>query len=448
MSNVNPFLIMALQLDLDYSASLSPQEFGRFASLIDPAWIDEALQRTGTVSVRRRRLPADRMVWLVIGLALFRNEPIWHIVKQLDLADGPADSTPVPSASVAGRERLGEAPLEWLFNRTANCWGGRSLADNALFHGLRSYAVDGVVWSVPSTAENDREFGRPRAGDGRDGAWPQLRAVCLMDTYTHLLRAVHFGECQTGELSYAKTLMQSAPDDSLTIFDRAYFSAAFLLDWQRSGQQKHWLIRARTSLRHEVVCQMAPGDCLVSLPVSPQARRQQPDLPSHWQARLIECTVGGQQRRFLTSLCDAHRFPARDIAAHYVQRWEIELGFREIKQGMLKKAPVLRSRLPELVRQEVWGMLIAYNLLRHEITQMAAELDVPPQRLSFQWLALAIVTALYHWPLETPGTLPKRLAWLREQASTYLLPERRARSYPRTIKSRKSKYPTKHASPA
>ena len=97
MSNVNPFLIMALQLDLDYSASLTPQEFDRFASLIDPEWIDEALQQTGTVSVRRRRLPADRMIWLVIGLALFRNEPIWHIVKQLDLADGPATSVPVTS---------------------------------------------------------------------------------------------------------------------------------------------------------------------------------------------------------------------------------------------------------------------------------------------------------------------------------------------------------------
>jgi len=158
-----------------------------------------------------------------------------------------------------------------------------------------------------------------------------------MDTYSHLVRAVDFGDCHTGELSYAKTLTQAAPDNSLTIFDRAYFSAAFLLDWQQSGQQKHWLIRARTSLRHEVVCQFAPGDQLIRLPVSPQARQQRPDLPSHWQARLIECTVGGQPRRFLTSLHDAQRFPARDIAAHYVQRWEIELGFREIKQGMLKK---------------------------------------------------------------------------------------------------------------
>lgn len=442
---MNPFFIMALQLDLDYAADLAPHEFERFASLIDPVWIDEALRQTGTVSLRRRRLPAERMVWLVIGLALFRNEPIWHIVQQLDLADGPALNVPVPSAAVAGRERLGEAPLAWLFERLASCWGSAAIPDHGLFHGLRSYAVDGVVWSLPDTPANDEKFGRG-SNARSDGAWPQLRAVCLMDTYTHLIRAAEFGDYATGELSFAKPLMHKVPDDSLTIFDRAYFSAAFLLDWQQTGQQRHWLLRARAGLRYEVICQLTSDDCLVSLPVSPQARRQRPDLPSHWQARLIKCMIGGEPRQFLTSLCDAHRFPAREIAAHYMQRWEIELGFREIKQGMQKNATTLRSKLPELVRQEVWGTLIAYNLLRREIAQMADELHLPPQRLSFQWLALAITTALYHWPLQTPGTFPRRLALLREQARAYLLPERRTRSYPRAVKQPRSKFPMKNAS--
>ncbi len=436
---------MALQLDMDYAAELVPHEFERFASLIDPEWIDEALQQTGTASIRRRRLPAERMVWLVIGLALFRDEPIWHIVQQLDLAEGPASGSPVPSAAVAGRERLGEAPLAWLFDRLARSWANASLPIEALFHGLRSYAVDGVVWSIPDTPANCSEFGRSSSSHG-DGVWPQVRAVCLMDTYTHLVRGARFGDYRTGELSFAKPLMHEVPDDSLTIFDRAYFSAAFLLDWQQCGQQRHWLMRAKTPLRYEVVHEFAPGDYLVRMPISPQACKQRPDLPTHWEARLIKCTIGGQPRQFLTSLCDAHRFPAREIAAHYMQRWEIELGFREIKQGMLKNTHVLRSKRPELVRQEVWGMLIAYNLLRYEIAQMADELQVPPQRLSFQWLALAITTALYHWPLQTPGTLPRRLAWLRLQANSYLLPERRARSYPRVVKPTRKKYPTKNAS--
>lgn len=442
---MNPFFIMALQLDLGYAAELAPHEFDRFASLIDLGWIDEALQQTGTVSLRRRRLPAERMVWLVIGLALFRNEPIWHIVQQLDLADGPTSSAPVPSAAVAGRERLGEAPVAWLFERLASCWGSTAIPEQGLFHGLRSYAVDGVVWSLPDTPANGEKFGRGSNAHCK-GAWPQLRAVCLMDTYTHLIRAAEFGDYGTSELSFAKSLMHKVPDGSLTIFDRAYLSATLLLDWQQAGELRHWLMRARSGLRYEVVCQFAPDDCLVRFEVSPQARKQRPDLQSHWQARLITCMVGGERRQYLTSLWDAHRFPAREIVAHYMQRWEIELGFREIKQGMQKNATTLRSKLPALVRQEVWGTLIAYNLLRHEIAQMANELHVPPQRLSFQWLALAITTALYHWPLQTPGTFPKRLARLREQARAYLLPERRTRSYPRVVKQPRSKFPMKNAS--
>jgi len=436
---------MALQLDLDYAAELAPHEFERFASLIDPAWIDEALHQTGTVSLRRRRLPAERMVWLVIGLALFRNEPIWHIVQQLDLADGPSLRAPVPSAAVAGRERLGEAPMARLFDRLASCWCSATIPEHGLFHGLRSYAVDGVVWSLPDTPANDEKFGRG-SNEKSNGAWPQVRAVCLMDTYTHLIRAAEFGDYRTAELSFAKSLMHKVSDDSLTIFDRAYISASFLLDWQHSGKQRHWLVRARAGLRYEVICQFSADDCLVRLPVSPQARKQRPDLPFYWEARLITCKVGGVTRQFLTSLCDVHRFPAREIAAHYMQRWEIELGFREIKQGMQRKITTLRSKLPDLARQEVWGTLIAYNLLRHEIAQMADELHVPPQRLSFQWLALAITTALYHWPLQTPGTFPKRLARLREQARAYLLPERRTRSYPRVVKQPRSKFPMKNAS--
>jgi hypothetical protein len=171
---VNPFFVMALPLDLDYAAELAPHEFERFASLIDPSWIDEVLRQTGTVSLRRRRLPAERMVWLVIGLALFRDEPIWHIVQQLDLADGPAPSAPVPSAAVAGRERLGEAPMAWLFDRIASCWGSQSVPEHGLFHGLRSYAVDGVVWSLPDTPENCSAFGKP-SNDNTNG--PGLNCV-------------------------------------------------------------------------------------------------------------------------------------------------------------------------------------------------------------------------------------------------------------------------------
>lgn len=182
------------------------------------------------------------------------------------------------------------------------------------------------------------------------------------------------------------------------------------------------------------------------MPVSPQARAQRADLLTHWEARLIACQVAGVPRRFLTSLPDPKAYPARDVVAHYTERWEIELGFREIKQGLLHKAPVLRSKKPELIEQEIWGVLIAYDLIRQEMREMAAALQVAPQRLSFQWLTLVITSALYHRPLQTPGTLPKRLALLRQQARLYVLPPRRPRNYLRVVKPHNRTYPIKNAS--
>lgn len=101
-------------------------------------------------------------------------------------------------------------------------------------------------------------------------------------------------------------------------------------------------------------------------------------MPSHWEARLIECRRGGEIRRYLTSLADAQRYRGDLLADHYWQRWEIELGYREIKQSLLAGETTLRSKQPTLVRQEIWGLLIAYNLLREEMRQMALALEVPP----------------------------------------------------------------------
>ena len=147
------------------------------------------------------------------------------------------------------------------------------------------------------------------------------------------------------------------------VFDRAYFSAAFLLNWQAAGQERHWLIRAKDNLRYEMVATHAKGDCTIRMPISPRAPTAPPHLPSHWQVRLIEVQLGGRTRRFITSLTDARRYPTLELAQLYAKRWEIELAFREIKQSLQAGEFVLRSKQPSLVRQEAWGVLIAYTLL-------------------------------------------------------------------------------------
>jgi len=203
-------------------------------------------------------------------------------------------------------------------------------------------------------------------------------------------------------------------------------------------------MRAKDKLRHEVIHTFGDGDALIRMPVSPQARKARPELPSHWQARLIEVSIGGRVRRFITSLHNPKTHPAHELAELYRQRWEIGLGFREIKQSMQAGQPVLRSKQPDLVRQELWGVLIAYSLLRRWMREMATALNVEPQRISFHTASYAIVSLLSIPSLESAGTLPKQLAALLEQSRHFVLPPRRAdRSYPRVVKNRAPKFPTK-----
>ena len=407
------------------------------SALLDPAWIEQALAATGKASLRRRKLPAEHAVWLVIGLALFRHMPLWQVVQEMALTlEGK--ELPAPSASVQVRQRLGAQPMEHLFALLANAWG-RAHAVHA--GDLRVLAVDGVVWSAPDSQDNRQELGSGQTQYGPQ-PWPMVRAVCLLDTDSHELLDARLGDYGCGELTLAAGLR--GLDHSITLFDRAYFSAAFLLQWSQAGQQRHWLMRAKDNLRHEVVQTLGEGDWLIRMPVFPRARKLHPELPGHWQARLIEVSTGGKIRRFITSMLDPERFAAASLAQLYRQRWEIELGFREIKQSLQQGQAVLRSKQPELVKQEVWGVLIAYTLLRRWMRLMAEHEGVAPTRISFHTARHAIVGAINTVHLARAGSLPALLQRLLEQARYFVLPPRRAgRSFPREVKRSRSKFPTK-----
>lgn len=408
------------------------------AALLDPAWIEQALCATGKASIRRRKLPAEHAVWLVIGLALLRHMPLWQVVREMALTLEGKD-LPVPSASVQARQRLGPEPLAHLFGLLTQAWGR---AHPVHPDALRVLAVDGVVWSAPDSAGNRQTLGSGLTQYGPQ-PWPMVRAVCLLDTDSHELLDAALGDYGCGELTLATQLR--GLDHSITLFDRAYFSAAFLMDWQQEGTQRHWLMRAKDNLRHEIVQELGDGDWVIQMPVSQRARQLRPELPAHWQARLIQVEVAGATRRFITSLTDAERFPPAALAQMYRQRWEIELGFREIKQSVQQGHGVLRSRQPELVMQEVWGVLIAHTLLRRWMRLMARHAAVEPTRISFHTAKHAIVGALNTVHLARAGVLPALLQRLLDEAHHFVLPPRRHhRSFPREVKrSSRSKYPSK-----
>lgn len=179
---------------------------------------------------------------------------------------------------------------------------------------------------------------------------------------------------------------------------------------------------------------------------SPQARKAWPELPSEVVVRLVSRVKEGKQYDVLTSMVDPMLYPKSDIVGLYGYRWEIELGYREQKQYMLGNRLTLRSRLPELVKQELWGVLLTYNLVRYQMTQMCMTLkgDYLPYQLSFNGALAHIMRLLVGLPYSSPGTIPRQLKNFYGVSGSLILEPRRQRSFPRVVKKKPCRYPRKN----
>jgi len=434
---------MRLRDSLEAVAEISPDTFEDLRRNIDPEWILQALEATGTATIRSRRLPAEQVVWLVIGMALFRNRSIVEVVNKLDLALPDVSLTIAPSSIVEARARLGADPMEWLFAISAEHWAHASARRHS-WRGLAVYGADGTTLRVPDSKENAAHFGYTRSVRG-ESAYPMVRGVGLMALRSHLLAAVAFGPYESGEITYAVNLWSSVPDDSLTIVDRGFLSARILIPLARDGKNRQWLIRTKKNQRWRVLKRLGPRDALVEMNVSSEARKKDPSLPKVWVARAVTYQRKGfRAQTLLTSLVDPEAFPAEEIAALYHERWELELGYDEIKTELLDREEAIRSKTPAGVTQELWGAFLAYNLVRLEMERVADEAGVAPTRISFV-AALRLICDEWLWcAIASPGAIPKHLRNLRAALTTLILPERRSkRRYPRAVKIKMSNYARK-----
>jgi hypothetical protein len=405
--------------------------------------IEQALAGTGTATVRQRRLPAQQVVWLVLGLAMFRHLNIVQVVDQLGLALPKGKGAVVASAIHKARKRLGPMPLQWLFQATAEAWAHKSAAAHK-FHGLSVYGVDGTTLRVPDSPENREHFGGTKTQRGKSG-YPLCRMAALMALRSHLVAAAAFGPYAVGEHSYAQALWDQLPDNSVVALDRGFLAAVVLYRLLASGKNRHYLIRLKKNTKLQVLKRLGPGDELVQMQVSDTARRKHPELPKTLVARrLIYQRKGYQPQALLTSLVDPVEYPAKEVVALYHERWELELGYDEIKTEMLDRQETLRSLSPWTVEQEVWGTLLAYNLVRLEMERVAQLAGVEPVQLSFSGMLMMLMQLwqVMSLSLRAKGAIPKLISSWESQMQRLLLPPRRShRNYPRAVKIKMSNYP-------
>jgi len=435
MNIFHRIFFMQVSQALDIINNVKPNQVETLADLLPLDLIHKAYALTDTVTIRTRKLTLESMAWLLVGMAIYNDKSMADVVNLLDIVDREGKPFVAPSALTQRRKNLGEAAMKALFQCTQSHWFEQ--AHLPQWNGLTLLSVDGVVWRAPESAENNQAFSRTPGTQ-----YPQVRMVCQMELSSHLITASAFDDYAVNEMVLAEQLIDTTPDNSLTLFDKGFYSLGLLHKWSTTGTKRHWLIPLKKNVQYEEIRKLGRNDKLVRLSSNPHARKRWPQLPETLTARLVSRKIKGKQYDVLTSMIDPMRFPSGDIADLYGHRWEIELGYREQKQYMLGNRLTLRSRLPELVKQELWGILLTYNMIRYQMVKMCHTLkgNYLPYQLSFNGALAQIMRLLLGLPYSTPGAVPRQLRNFYCMTESLILPARRERTFPRQVKPRPQRY--------
>jgi Insertion element 4 transposase N-terminal/Transposase DDE domain len=359
---------------------------GVIARAVPPARVRAVLAETGKASERERDLPAPVMVYYAIALALYMGSSTREVLRCL--LEGLRWLWGAEAVKVAGksgisqaRSRLGEAPLRRLYEDLVEPIARRA-SKGAWYCGWRLVSLDGTCLDVADTEENRAEFGVPGASRG-ESAFPQLRLVALVENGTHVLFGARLGRYAEGETTLAHDVLAALRPGMLCLADRQFFGHAL---WQRAagtGADLLWRVKSNLRLPREQV--LPDGSYLTTVYPSEADRRHR---TAGLQLRVIEYRLEGIPEaeplyRVVTSILDPQRAPAAELAALYHERWEIEVALAELKTQLRGARVVLRSKTPALVRQEVWGLLLAHFAVRGLMHEAALQADEDPDRLSF-----------------------------------------------------------------
>src|SRR5664279_1319249 len=388
--------------------------------------VDDAIAACG---VRERRsdgkLPAHVITYLTLGLALFPDDDYQEVATKVT---GSLDkfgcwdaawSVPTSSAITQARKRLGRRMFAELFERVGGPVAGPvgMLADRtavgtargSFLRGWRLVAIDGFEVDLPDSAENAAEFGYAGSGTNRS-AFPKARVVAVAECGTHAFLTAEIDAYRVGERTLAQRLYPRLRRDELLVADRGFYSYKAWDTAAATGAALLW--RAPTQLALPVV-RVLPDGTYLSVVMDPAirgARRGQDllaakdgdDLTDHpdttdergWPlarlVRIVEYTVPdrvgngtGELIVLLSTVLDPADAHADELAVAYNERWEQETGNDQLKTHLRGPGKVLRSRLPDLVHQEIYAYLIVHHAICALIAKASAATDLDPDRISF-----------------------------------------------------------------
>jgi hypothetical protein len=415
------------------------------AQAVPVAEVQAVLTETGAWEQRERKLNMLVTVMLTIAMNIYTRSSIGEVLRKI--AQGLRYIWPDPAYRVANdsaisqrRYQLGARPLVALFHRLC-----RPLATpvtvGAFLFGLRLMAIDGSTEDVADTPENAAAFGRSHADRG-DSAFPQVKAVYLVECGTHAIVDAGIWPCHTSERLGGFRMLRSVGPGMLILWDTGFHDYEMVKTAQDQGA--HVLGRLPAYVKPQLVRRLPDGSYRATIRPSDCARRKQ---GACLLVRIIEYTItdanlphSGEIHRVLTTLLDPARYPALDLVCAYHERWEIELVIDETDTHQRLADRPLRSLKPVGVIQELYALLIAHYAIRSLMHQAAMQAEIDPDRLSFTQALAVVQAAIPEFQMTAPDLLPELYARLLSDLAAKLLPVRRLRTNPRVVKRKMSNF--------
>ena len=360
---------------------------GVLASVCPRALIEEVLAATGKASQRKRLLPAPAVVYYVMALALWREAPLEEVLRVVCeglswLSGGQASAMQATKGAISqARTRLGPEVMRQLAERVLRPIAAPG-APGSWYRGLRVMALDGSCMDVADEQANAQYFGYPASARGAS-AFPQLRLMALVECGTHVVAAAELAPYSTSEKAMAAQMLPATlKPGMLVLADRGFYSFKLFRIGCATGAMLAWRVSATIKL--EVVQELPDGSFLSTVYDSLDTKRS-----AGQTVRVVEyalqdsATPTKDSYRLVTNILDPEQAPALELAALYHERWEIESVFDEFKTHLRANSTVLRSKTPDLVKQELWGLLLAHFAIRQLMAQAAWPRGLDPDRLSF-----------------------------------------------------------------
>lgn len=373
--------------------------------------VKEVLEETGKASRRHREMPAHVVVYYVIAMAFYMQVSYREVLRCLLegirwLSGGKLKVKITGKSGISqARRRVGSEPVKRLHDRLVApiaVRGEQRQTRGAWYRQWRLVSLDGSTLDVANTEENEAEFGRQKTQKGRS-AFVQLRFVCLVENGTHVLFGSRLGAYATGENTLADEVIGSLRKGMLCLADRGFFSYPRWVAAKATGAQLLW--RVKTNILLPCLKRFEDGSYLSKIYASKKHRlRDQGAIV----VRVIEYTLpevpdAEPFYRLVTTLLDPGQAPAEELASLYPERWEIETALDEFKTHLRGEKIVLRSKTPDLVRQEFYGFMMAHYAVRGIMHEAALKADVDPDRLSYVHAVRVIRRKLAGCPAFSPS---------------------------------------------